>query len=350
MGSIWKNILLIIETLIISVVTFCITSKYIPDTKIQLLVYFAVIFIWLWIYLKWNVHKYHFNENYRNIKKYRKIVILIIFILILIGLAVFAFYQLPSLLQLIVGKKNKDNTIDINKIASVIKVFFPTISAPLIVKLGSKSINNFINGNDVVIQLFGVATFYNHNHLELMIPNDTDEFALSLHNFSKNTVKAFYLGVCEENSVKDLLDKKDWNKEFIDGKLPKGPQDFEKIKPNKNSKLQKIEVTKIKEFFEKEPYYNKTNGYKLCAVYYIQEEKNTDLIKIEKHFTLEYDDQEKVERRYLKKIINETQYHNLAMQIREYAATIPDKNHKELVLREADLIDPTVSPKDNEHK
>lgn len=191
-------------------------------------------------------------------------------------MAVFAFYQLPSLLQLIVGKKNKDNTIDINKIASVIKVFFPTISAPLIVKLGSKSINNFINGNDVVIQLFGVATFYNHNHLELMIPNDTDEFALSLHNFSKNTVNAFYLGVCEENSVKDLLDKKDWNKEFIDGKLPKRPQDFEKIKPNKNSKLQKIEVTKIKEFFEKEPYYNKTNGYKLCAVYYIQEEKNTD--------------------------------------------------------------------------
>jgi uncharacterized membrane protein len=123
MGSIWENIKLIFWTLIISILTFCVTSNCIPDKRIQLLVYFAVIFIWLWIYLKWNVQKYNFNENYRNIKKYRKIVILIIFILILIGLAVFAFYQLPSLLQLIVGKKNKDNTIDINKIASVIKVF-----------------------------------------------------------------------------------------------------------------------------------------------------------------------------------------------------------------------------------
>ena len=35
----------------------------------------------------------------------------------------------------------------------------------------------------------------------------------------ENTVNAFYLGVCEENSVKDLLDKKDWNKEFIDGDI-----------------------------------------------------------------------------------------------------------------------------------
>lgn len=350
MGSIWENIKLIFWTLIISILTFCVTSNYIPDKRIQLLAYFAVIFIWLWMYLKWNMQKYHFNENYRNIKKYRKTVILIIFILILIGLAVFAFYRLPSLLQLIIDKKNKDNATDINKIVNAIKVLFPTISAPLIVRWCSKSINNFINGNDAVIQLFDVATFYNHNHLELMIPNDTDEFALSLHNFSKSTITAFYLGVCEENSVKDLLDKKGWNKEFIDGKLPKEPESFEKIKPNGDSKLQKIEVTKIKDFFEKEPYYNKINGYKLCAVYYIQEEKNTDLVKIEKHFTLEYDDKEKVERKYLKKIINETQYHNFATQIREYAAQIPNKNYKELVLREADRLDPTVSPKDNEHK
>lgn len=331
---------LVVLTLIVNVALMIFSTVAFSNSLAQYSSYLILVFVCLLLYLKRFVRKYHINENYRNLLTYRKMIISILTVIILILIGDTIFYLVPQAINYF-EKEYNNKRIDLNGelIDSIFKILTSSVFISFPTYLVSK-INSFKKADALTVQLFNTATYF-HN-TDVVIPNNTKEFSLSLHNFSKNAVNAFFLGICEENDVKKILDERNWNNNFIIGKLPKSPKSFEKIEPNKDSKLRIIKVEQLKDELQRRLLFHAEEGYKLCAVYYIQEEKNANWVTIKKHFILEYNAKEKNTKVRFEKYLHQLQCHRLAVQYRKYAAINPDKNYKRWLFREADRLDPLI--------
>lgn len=330
---------LIASIVFLNIVVLASISHFMPNVSnlLQCSIYLIVIFLLLLLYMRYIMKKYSLNENYRNIIEYRKARKIIALIISGIIIVLITFNYAPEL--------NSDI------IEFIIKLVVSSgIGATIIT-----AINSHVRSNDLIIQIFNIAPYYGKGNSELIISNDIEEFTLSLHNFSENSVQVFFLGICDEKGLSSMFNEKDWNKNFWSEKgmganLPKESKSLEEVKPNGDSETKKINVKQLENFFAKD---SSCEGkkYKLCAVYYVQEGKNVNLITAKKHFTLECGKKEKLdkndEKDRVENLINETHNYQLAMQIRNYAASISDKVYKNWALQEADRFDPNVSKKDS---
>lgn len=333
-------------SLIVSVAALYGSTKIPATAFIQCSLYLVIIFVWLIGYLAYFVRKYHLNENYRNLVTYKNLVVIVISIIVFILIIDFIFYYEPKVVnfftQKFVSKKSKN--IDIKTLVDTINGGLKFLTSSSVVALFTyliSKINDYKKVHTLEIQLFNTATF--SKNAETIIPNDTKRINLSLHNFSNNIANIFFLGICKEDVAGNVLEKKGWDKNFIDGKLPKGPKSLEKITPDNDSKLQIIDVSKLREALNSMPSFDEDYGYRLCAVYYVQEGENTNLSIIKKHFILEYSTDEKDEESRLNNLKTGAQCYQIAEQIRKYASVIPNKDYKKWALQVADRIDPTVA-------
>lgn len=328
-------------SLIINIVALYFSTKLFPNIFLQSSFYLIIIFLWLICYLAYFIKKFHLNENYRNLVNYKKLIVISISIIIFILISDAIFYYEPQVTKfftkgIFISSGKDKNTGDkkikliINIIDSIFKFLTSSAVLTLFIYLISK-INDYRKAYTLEIQLFNVATF--SDKTDIIIPNDTKQFNLSLHNFSRNTVDVFFLGICREDVVKDILEKKDWDKIFFNGKLPKGPKSFEKIKPNDNSKLQIINVAQLEKVLSNSPSLGEGNGYRLCAIYYVQEGENINLPIVKKHFVLEYNKKDKEESGYYNSCKAEMQYYQLTEQVRNYNVINPDSDYRNAILR-----------------
>lgn len=242
---------------------------------VQLVIYIVITAINLLSILYYLMRHYDLEENYRQVKLLKKINFFIFIMIVLIILISCTYLKVENF--------TKKSLPGISEwLIPLIKVILPTsVISPVL---------GLMQPRILTIQLFNVPFYYEKGIVSNpIIPINSHSFNISLYNFTKYPAKVFYLGICEADNVKKIMNEKDWDKNmFIDkylhNKIPKSPKSFENIESGQDGMLHNINCNELKIQF-KEKASNKKK-YDLCAVYYIQEDEHQSQTYAMKHFRL----------------------------------------------------------------
>lgn len=245
---------------------------------VQLVIYIVITAIILPIILYYLMRHYDLEENYRQVKLFKKINFFIFIMIVLIILISCTYLKVENF--------TKKSLPGISEwLIPLIKLILPT------------SVIGLMQPRILTIQLFNVPVYYEKGIVSNpIIPINSHSFNISLHNFTKYPAKVFYLGICEADNVKKIMNEKDWDKNmFIDkysyNKIPKSPKSFENIESGQDGMLHNINCNELKIQFKRKASNKKKKAsnkkkYDLCAVYYIQEDEHQSQTYAMKHFRL----------------------------------------------------------------
>ncbi|NRO91687.1 hypothetical protein IMAU10142_01717 [Lactobacillus helveticus] len=242
---------------------------------VQLVIYIVITAINLLSILYYLMRHYDLEENYRQVKLFKKINFFIFIMIVLIILISCTYLKVENF--------TKKSLPGISEwLIPLIKVILPTsVISPVL---------GLMQPRILTIQLFNVPFYYEKGIVSNpIIPINSHSFNISLHNFTKYPAKVFYLGICEADNVKKIMNEKDWDKNmFIDkyshNKIPKSPKSFENIESGQDGMLHNINCNELKIQFKRKA--SNKKKYDLCAFYYIQEDEHQSQTYAMKHFRL----------------------------------------------------------------